>query len=411
MNLVNVFEARPGMMLAREVKSKEGRLLLTAGTLLGEKEIRILRMWGILEIQVVPGADTMDSGNRGEFGDEIVDFMVQWFRHNNRDDPVVRCLFDLAGEWFERRPELFQTLVSRLGAPREDEVPQGDVLQEIRKADPVGLLDDAVKLPALPRIYFEIDAAVKNPRCSGKEIADIVSKDTSLSATLLRIVNSAYFGFREKIDSLSFAALALGTDQICSLAMGITMIKYFKGLPGRAPDMKAFWHHSLGCAVFARNLATHISGVDGEHLFTGGLLHDIGRLVFLSYFPEATGAALAIAGTENRDLVRVESEFFMVDHAQFGSLLADKWNFSHGISAMIRDHHMAFQGVPEKEIAVVYFSNWMVSALGIGFSGDIALPALNKYAWAAMGMPAAALVPVIRQTERQIEEAIRFFYG
>jgi len=403
MNLVNVFEAEPGMILAQAVKNKDGRHLMNAGTLLGEKEIRTLRMWGILEVDAVSGGKA--STVRSDTGEEIDDFLGIWFRHNDTNDPVVKAVVDLAGGWFGRHPDIFQSLVFRLKSPLEDAA--GDVTA----VDPVSLLEDNVKLPSLPQVYFEIDAAAKDPRCSGKEISDIVSKDTSLSATLLKIVNSAYCGFREKIDSLSYAAMALGTDQICTLAMGITMINYFKELPGKAPDMKAFWHHSLGTAVLARNLATHISGVDGEQVFTGGLLHDIGRLVFFTYYPDAGGAALTMAGKQNRDLVRVEPEFFTLDHAEFGSLLADTWNFPPRISGMIRDHHMAFNRAPDREVAVVSFSNWLISALGIGFSGDLTLPALNKHAWAAMGISPGALVPVLRQTDRQIEEAVRFFYG
>ncbi|WDP90421.1 MAG: HDOD domain-containing protein [Desulfobacter sp.] len=406
MNLVNVFDAEPGMVLAREVKNREGRLLMKAGTLLGEKEIRILRMWGILDVHVVSEGGKKKTKSEEPLA-ERDEFLEKWFRNNDLDDPVVRMIHDLAREWFEDHPGIFSALAARTGAAAEDE----EIPAPAGPADPAALLGDEVKLPSLPKIYFEIEAAVEDPRFSGREIAEIVSKDTALSASLLKIVNSAFYGFREGISSLAQAAVALGSRQICTLALGVTVINYFKALPGRAPDMEAFWHHSLGCAVLCANLATHIPEADRDRVFTGGLLHDIGRLVFLSYFPDACGAALARAGNLEKPLVQVEPDFFKMDHARFGSLLADSWNFPEQISHLIRNHHKAFTTLPETETAVVYFANWMVSALGIGFTGEAVLPALDLHAWEAMGIPPAALVPVLRQTDRQITEAIRFFYG
>lgn len=409
MNLVNVFEAEPGVILARDVKNKDGRLLMKVGTLLSEKELRILQMWGILEVHVISGA--AEKGCEPNVAlTEIDGFLEKWFRNNDMDDPVVLAIRDLSRTWFEEHPDIFTDLVARtIAAESEDGLAEPDV--QAPPADPARLLGDEVKLPSLPKIYLEIEAAVEDPRFSSREIAEIVSKDTALSATLLKLVNSAYYGFRQEISSLAQAAVTLGSRQICSLALGVTVINYFKALPGNAPDMEAFWRHSLGCASLAANLATHIPDADRERMFTGGLLHDIGRLVFFSYFPEACSAALARAGHQGKELVQVEPEFFKMNHARFGSLLADAWNFPGQISDLIRNHHREFTTQPETETAIVYFSNWMISALGIGFTGDAALPRLNFHAWKAMGIPPAALVPALRQTDRQITEAIRFFYG
>lgn len=408
MDLVNVFTAKPGMVLARHVKNKDGRHLMDAGTHLGADEIRILKMWGVLEIMVHPVPGITDGQKTGKRNGKTDIFLTRWFCHNNLKDDVVREIYDLAKDWFDSHPEVFSDFVKRLKFAMAK--PPGKTIPMETGVDLDKLLEDNVKLPALPQIYSEIAAAVKDPRCSGKDIADIVSKDTSLSATLLKIVNSAYYGLAEKIDSLAYAAMALGTRQITSLAMGITVINYFKGMPGNALDMEAFWRHSVGCGIMARNLATHIPGVNAERVFIGGLLHDIGRLVFLNYFPGISGAALIKAGKLKLALNQVEPRYFQMGHAEFGSRMADTWNFSPEISVLIRDHHTPFKTPPEKEVAIVHFSNWMVSALGIGFSGEIALPRLNKRVWESMEISTSALVPVIRQMDRQIRETVRFFY-
>ncbi|PIE61964.1 MAG: hypothetical protein CSA29_00575 [Desulfobacterales bacterium] len=406
MNLVNVFDAEPGMILAREVKNREGRRLMSAGTLLEENQLKILRMWGILEVYVMLD-ETKQTHTPIEHSTPIDEFLQTWFANNTTQDPVILEILNIARDWFIEQPEIFNTLVSRfenknLTNAFNDELPPPPV-------DPRNLLNDKVKLPSLPQIYFEIQSAVYDPRFSGREIAEIVSKDPALSATLLKIVNSAYYGLRQEVSSLSQAAVMVGSRQIYHLALGVTVINYFKALPNQAPDMGAFWRHSLGCAIMAANLATHIPAADRDLVFTGGLLHDIGRLVFLSYFPKASTAALNHA--QDCSLIEAESIFFTVNHAQFGQLLADTWNFPSQVSRLIGNHHNQFTALPETETAVVYFSNWLTSALGIGFSGDAMLPSLNPHAWKALGISTAALLPVLKQTDRQITEAIRFFYG
>ncbi len=438
MNLVNVFDAEPGMILARDVKNKEGRRLMDVGTLLEEKQLKILKMWGILEVHVM--SEDANNGHRatGSFteicpqqtmtetngvasvfhtnahtpidsSNPLDEFLENWFSNNNDNDPVLLEIRKLTHEWFDAQPAIFNALVSRCENPPPPEV--HDEKLKMPTVDPRSLLNDEIKLPALPQIYFEIQTAVDDPRFSGREIAEIVSKDTALAATLLKIVNSAYYGLRQEVSSLSQAAVTLGSQQICNLALGVTVINYFKDLPGCAPNMDAFWRHSLGCAIMAANLATHIPTADRDRVFIGGLLHDIGRLVFLSYFPKAGTAALNQSHVQGCGLIEAEPKFFTVDHAQFGRLLSEAWHFPRQVSRMIGNHHNKFTTLPETETAVVYFANWLTSALGIGFSGDAVLPSLNIYAWKALGISPAALTPVLKQTDRQLTEAIRFFYG
>jgi len=271
------------------------------------------------------------------------------------------------------------------------------------------LLNDRLKLPALPTIFSEINEAIQNPRCSGKDIADIVSKDPSLSATLLKIVNSAYFGFSEKVESLKFAAMALGTRQVGSLALGITVVNYFKGISDKRINMQSFWRHSIACAITAKTLAAHVNEVVSERVFIGGLLHDIGRLVLLTAFPDEYNLVLSKSQVPGLFLYQVEPIHFGYTHARFGGMLAETWNFSDGISQLILHHHDDFTSIPPLEIAVVYFSNWLVSAVGIGFSGENELPSLNMKAWKALMIPKSLLESIIKQVDRQVVETVKFF--
>lgn len=363
-------------------------------------------MWGIPEITVMaesikepePGAGPRDHG-AGKFLDH-------WFCNNDRTAPVIEILYDIC---LERLGNNLFEISSLLGQNMEkgSSAGPGGIKPVI---DIHRVLKDRIKLPALPTIYSEINEAIQNPRCSGKDIAAIVSKDPSLSATLLKIVNSAYYGFSEKVESLQFAAMALGTRQVGSLALGITVVNYFKGISDKRINMQSFWRHSIACAITAQTLAAHVKGVIPERVFIGGLLHDIGRLVLLTAFPDEYNLLLSSSRAPGLFLYQAEPKIFGCTHARFGGMLAETWNFSDGISQLIHHHHDDFKSIPPAEIAIVYFSNWLVNAIGIGFSGENELPALNMKAWKALVISQSLLESIIKQVDRQVVETVKFFY-
>ena len=408
MYTVSVDKIRPGMILATDVANREGRHILPGGTEITSKEIRILKMWGISQVSIrdvkpEKGSETQerDSGDV----EAAKTFLNGWFKNNSRKNSLIQTLYDLCLE---------RVLENRFHQSpvfgREKEIQSGKTNSIRSAAEIQTLLKDDLKLPALPTIFSEINAAVQNPKCSGKDIADIVSKDPSLSATLLRIVNSAYYGLGEKVESLHYAAMALGTHQVSSLALGITVVNHFKGIENPNANMEAFWRHSVGCAIAAKALASRVKGVSPERVFIGGMLHDIGWLVFLQACPAECNLAFKKARLLGLNLYQVEQKYFGMTHAVFGSRLAGMWEFPERLAGLIRHHHDQFKTIPEKEVALVYFANWLVDALGIGFSGEQMMPRLNVNAWKALQLPVTELAPVVRQIDRQIIETIRFFY-
>lgn len=393
------------MILGDDVVNREGRLLFLKNQVITQKEIRTLKMWGIPEITIMT-----ENRNEPESGTGLKDhrarqFLDNWFSHNDMANPVVEILYDICLDRLGKNQFEISALFEK--KPKK-EIPAGpDGNRPVK--DVHHLLNDRLKLPALPSIFSEINEAIQNPRCSGKDIAAIVSKDPSLSATLLKIVNSAYYGFSEKVESLQFAAMALGTRQVGALALGITVVNYFKGISDKRINMQSFWRHSIACAITAQTLAAHIKGAVPERVFIGGLLHDIGRLVFLTAFPDEYDLLLSKSQVPGSFLYQLEPAHFGYTHARFGCMLAETWNFSDGVSKLILHHHDDFKTVPPVEIAIVSFSNWLVNAVGIGFSGENELPALNMKVWKALVIPQSLLESIIKQVDRQVIETVKFF--
>jgi HD-like signal output (HDOD) protein len=141
------------------------------------------------------------------------------------------------------------------------------------------LLKGNIDIVSLPTVYTHIVKLLNQPNSSSHQIAKVISKDASLTVRLLRLVNSPIYGFPDKIDSVSRAVSLLGTNELTTLALGITLVKQFKNIPSDLLTMDSFWRHSIHCGLFARNFTEQLDEKAVEKYFTGGSLHDIGRLI------------------------------------------------------------------------------------------------------------------------------------
>ncbi|NIV98483.1 HDOD domain-containing protein, partial [Candidatus Saccharibacteria bacterium] len=151
---------------------------------------------------------------------------------------------------------------------------ENDFLQRLTK--------EKITLPEIPSIVFELNEVIANPLSSAEDIAQVVNRSPSLTALLLKIVNSPFYGFPSKIDKISLAVTLIGTREISGLALGISLVSLFNNIPKELLSMYSFLRHSLACGIFSRILAAHKSLPQTEQLFVSGLLHDLGRLILYS---------------------------------------------------------------------------------------------------------------------------------
>jgi len=270
---------------------------------------------------------------------------------------------------------------------------------------PDALLRAAASVPSLPRIYNRLTEALDNPRTSTGHIAAIISSDTGLAARLLRLVNSAFYAFPTRTDSISHAVVLVGTEQIRDLALATAVLQVFNTVSPELVDMESFWLHGIATGVAARLLATQCGIVGTERFFVAGVLHDIGRLLMLKTWPEETGRALVRAKDSSEPLVEIEREMFGFDHAAAGGEVLDAWHLSPSLAAMTRYHHNPADAPDDPaHVAVVHTANVIVSALELGNSGDHAVPHLEPTAYESLALPPGTLVAVAGQIECQVEE-------
>jgi HD-like signal output (HDOD) protein len=203
------------------------------------------------------------------------------------------------------------------------------------------LTGSMTSLPGIPELYLEIAEALQSPLISSDRIAEIASKDPALSAKLLQIANSAFFGFSRKVYSVDEAVQMLGVGVIHSLAMAVPLFTAFdrKKCPGFHIDQ--VWEHSAEVASLARRI--YNEHLDDSHraqqAFAAGVMHDIGKLILAENLPAQYEAILAEAKATHTELYKVERKHLDATHAEIGAYLLALWGLPVPLIEAVGCHH------------------------------------------------------------------------
>ena len=205
-------------------------------------------------------------------------------------------------------------------------------------------VEDIREVATLPHVMLRILEVVSNDNASAEDLSGEIAADASLTAKILKIVNSAYYGFYREIALLTDAVVVLGFEEIKRISLAMSVLGMFGDRTTRDQARMAFWEHSFHTAAMAELLERDL-GRGGRGAFTAGLLHDIGRAVLDQSFPDLHQAIVA----NERDTVRtaavVEQELLGTTHAEIGFWLAERWNLPQVLSEAIRYHHAPTQAV------------------------------------------------------------------
>jgi len=236
-------------------------------------------------------------------------------------------------------------------------------------------------LPTLPSVITKIIELTESRNANAKDLADILSKDPSIASTILKLVNSAFYGNLRHISSIQHAAVILGFQMIKTIAMGVSIFET-RGGSAQPFDRGQFWVHSIGTASLAKMLADRInapSDLDREMVFLSGLLHDVGKVIFDNYFEEDYAKVAEILETEDVWIGKVEEQVMGINHCEAGFYLARKWQFPMPVVEAIRFHHN-LEKCSEKNLllcALVNAADHGCRRIKLGFSGDWTIPPLD----------------------------------
>ncbi len=254
------------------------------------------------------------------------------------------------------------------------------------------------ELPTLPAVVARIVDVLERPDVPFGEAAALIETDQVLTAHLLRLANSAFYGLSGQIASVTQALTVLGT----TAARGVV---YAASVLDLRIDLAGFWEHSVGTAVAAGALAHHVRISRPEEVAGAGLLHDLGKVVLYKQAPDAFARVLAAADAERVSFREAERALLGVDHAEIASWLLARWRFPPRVLEPVAQHHHPSQARAfPVETAVVHVANTLVRAYGYGFGGDRGVPAVDAAAWARLGLDADAVDAVFDRFERDLAD-------
>ncbi|HTP13093.1 MAG TPA: HDOD domain-containing protein, partial [Bacteroidota bacterium] len=229
---------------------------------------------------------------------------------------------------------------------------------------PNDLVKGAEKLSTVPFIFSRLNAAINSSRTSVGYISSIISQDSALTARLLRVVNSAFYGCPGRIDTISRAVIVVGTQQLRDLAVATTILNFFNHIPSRWVTLESFWKHSIACGIAARIIAGLGRASNVEKFFVAGILHDIGRLLMYQKIPGTADAIFEKASATGTFVTAVEQEIMGFDHAVAGGALVRAWQLPTNLQECVSYHHTPSRATRYPyEAAVVHVADILVEAL------------------------------------------------
>jgi HD-like signal output (HDOD) protein len=399
-------ELAAGMTLASDLTAEDGRLLFKAGTELEDRHIELLGRIGVDSANVVPSASSLSE----EQLREVEEYVREFFLYVDPDfGPTIR-MFLIALDRVARQVAAGWVLPD-VSERRATNVEHLEDIFLAGMGTPETIVKHESELASFPDIYFRIREVLADESASADAIAKVVSTDMSLSAKLIKLVNSPLYGFPQTIDSISRAVTLVGGKELSTLALGISAINYFKDIPPELVDMKTFWRHSITCGIFAKILAGTQSGLAPERFFTAGLLHDVGRLILFKKLPYACTEAMLYARENSIPLVEAEREIMGFCHTDISAPLLASWDFPETLSNMINFHHNPMEFPNPLEPAIIHVADVLTNVVDIAQGSMYALPQLDPAAWELLGVDENTfLEQAVLDYEEQIEIILSAFF-
>ncbi|MCP4643471.1 MAG: HDOD domain-containing protein [bacterium] len=209
------------------------------------------------------------------------------------------------------------------------------------------------KLPTLPAVLGQILDTMSDPDSSALDLARHIAADQSLSARMLQLVNSGFYGFYRQITNITDAIVILGFSETRDLILTATAFTALPVAASSAYDRTELWRHSLATAMAADRIAKRLRLPAGQGFFSAGLLHDVGKVALDALYPDLLAEAAQQAHSQERELHQIERESYDLTHADIGGLLADHWNLPETVVTAIRHHHDPHAAPADSSLAPV----------------------------------------------------------
>lgn len=262
------------------------------------------------------------------------------------------------------------------------------------------IIRDTKTLPTLPGVIAKLSAMAEQSTVSVDEMARVVMTDQVLSAKVLRLVNSAFYGSYGRVSTVAAALLRLGVNVVKSLAISSSIFEIME------KNIVGLWEHSMGVAVTASVLAGRLKMKDPDEISTAALLHDIGKVIIKIKLEDDYDRLTALIEEKDLLMVEAERELLDTDHAEIGAWLAQTWHLPQNLVEPIAWHHNVERSTAHQaKTAVVHVADVLTRAAAFGFAGDSLVPRIQQAAWTRLGLTESTLESVMDEVEERLVDA------
>lgn len=254
-----------------------------------------------------------------------------------------------------------------------------------KRTDPLRIkkiTESIIGLPTLPTVVSKMIQLVDNPKTSAASLAKLISTDQALTARILKLANSAYYGFPREISTVNMAIVVLGFNTVKDMGLSISVFDVFKRIKSAENfDVARFWEHSVACGIASRMLTRNYRTRYAGEAFVAGLLHDIGKVILNQYFHEEFMEIIYSTASGN-SFEESEINTIGTTHAQIGAWLAEKWNLPKIISESILYHHEPWNAPKDKLfVSIVTIADYLCHISEFSYSGRNSPPKLQTQIW------------------------------
>jgi putative nucleotidyltransferase with HDIG domain len=272
-----------------------------------------------------------------------------------------------------------------------------------KRTEIIHVIKDTRSLPTIPGIINKLSSLAEDGRVSVEEMARVVASDQVLSAKVLKLVNSPFYGFSGRISTVSKALILLGVNVVKSLAISSSIFEIME------KNVVGLWEHSLGAAIAANIIAKQLDLPECEEISTAALLHDIGKVIIKIRLEKDYDNVMAVIKEKEIPMIDAERELLNIDHAEIGQFLGKSWLLPEKLIEPIACHHNVEKSNAQRaKTAVVHISDVLVKASGFGYSGDDFVPRIQPLAWEKLGLNEAMLKKIVKEFEDNLVEAKNF---
>ncbi len=266
------------------------------------------------------------------------------------------------------------------------------------------------RLPSLPFVVQKVIETLNSPKSSISSVAEIISKDQYLTSVMLKIANSAYYGYPRRIETVKQAIIIMGFKSVSDILLTISVLDIFNKSKIPGFNIVSFWEHAIGTAVAAKTIGKRVGYVPAEELFTPALLHDLGKVVMSSFFMEDYRDVIKDAIEGRKWIGNAESDVLETNHTNIGKIVAENWNLPEKIVSAIWKHH---RPTHEKKytrlVSIIHVADILSWALKIGSGGGSIPPKLDAEAWKMVGLSPSSTKGLAEAVRRDFNSAKSIF--